>query len=51
MAVDGGLERQRGLPEVQATRVVEFMYAGGEHPHAPVGPDGALGLLIEMDKM
>ena len=51
MALDRRLQDERRLAEMKPARVVEFADAGGQHPHAPIGPDGALRLIVEMDEI
>src|SRR4029077_14551354 len=41
---------ERGLIEVEAAGIGEVLDASGQHPHAPVGPDGSLCLPVEVDE-
>ena len=36
---------------MRPARVVEIPDAGGKHPHAPIGPDRTLRLIVEMNEM
>src|SRR5262245_64734472 len=39
------------MAEMKSAAIVEIGDAGGGHPHAPIGPGGALGVPFDMDEI